>query len=66
MVKMTIRESESIDEAVYRFRKLVQRSGLRKEMRRRRHYEKPSEAKRRARLRAERRARWDRTWLDHQ
>ena len=60
MVKITIRESEPISDAVRRFRRLVQRSGLRKEMRRRRHYEKPSEAKRRARLRAERRARRNR------
>jgi len=42
---------------VRRFRKLVERSGIKKEMRRREHYEKPSEIRRRARLRAERRAR---------
>ena len=57
MVKMTTGESESIQEAVRRFRWLVQRSGLKKEIRRRRYYEKPSEVKRRARLRAERRTR---------
>ena len=55
MVKLTLREKESIQEAVRRFRKLVERSGLKKEMRRREHYEKPSETKRRSRLRAERR-----------
>ena len=42
-------------EAVRRFRKLVERSGIKKEMRRREHYEKPSETSRRARLRAARR-----------
>ena len=57
MVKLFVRDKESIQEAVRRFRKLVERSGIKKEMRRREHYEKPSEIKRRARLRAERRAR---------
>ena len=47
MVKLTLRERESIQEAVRRFRKLVERSGLKKEMRRREYYEKPSEIKRR-------------------
>ena len=57
MVKLLVREKESIQEAVRRFRKLVERSGIKKEMRRREYYEKPSETNRRARLRAERRAR---------
>jgi len=56
MVSMRVRDRESIQEAVRRFRKLVERSGLKREMRRRQFYEKPSETKRRARLRAERRA----------
>jgi small subunit ribosomal protein S21 len=56
MVKLTLREKETIQDAVRRFRKLVERSGIKKEMRRRENYEKPSETKRRARLRAERRA----------
>ena len=56
MVKMMLRDRESIQEAVRRFRKLVERSGLKKEMRKREHYEKPSTTKRRAKLRAERRA----------
>ena len=55
MVKLKVRESESIQEAVRRFRKLVERSGLKREMRRRAYFEKPSETRRRARLRAERR-----------
>ncbi len=57
MVRLYVRDRESIQEAVRRFRKLVERSGLKREMRRREYYEKPSEVKRRARLRAERRAR---------
>ena len=56
MVRMVLRDRETIQDAVRRFRKLVERSGLKKEMRRRQYYEKPSEIKRRARLRAERRA----------
>ena len=57
MVRLVVRDKESIQDAVRRFRKLVERSGIKKEMRRREYYEKPSEVNRRARLRAERRAR---------
>lgn len=59
VVKLTLRDKESAQEAVRRFRKLVERSGIKKEMRVREFYEKPSETKRRARLRAERRAHRD-------
>ena len=55
MVKLMVRDSETIQEAVRRFRKLVERSGIKKEMRRREYYEKPSETARRNRRRAERR-----------
>ena len=55
MVKLRLREHESISDAVKRFRKLVEHAGIKKEMRRREYYEKPSETRRRARLRAERR-----------
>ncbi len=57
MVRLTLRENESVQEAVRRFRKLVERSGIKKEMRRREFYEKPSEIFRRIRIRAERRSR---------
>ena len=60
VVKLTLRDKETAQEAVRRFRKLVERSGIKKEIRVREFYEKPSETKRRARLRAERRARRDR------
>jgi small subunit ribosomal protein S21 len=60
VVKLKVRDSESIQEAVRRFRKLVERSGLKREIRRRAFYEKPSEVKRRARLRAERRSKINR------
>ncbi len=60
MVKMFLRDRESIQEAVRRFRKIVERSGLKKEMRKREVYEKPSLTKRRAKLRAVRRAKTQR------
>jgi len=60
MVKLTVRDQESIQEAVRRFRKLVERSGIKKEMRKREFFEKPSETRRRARLRAERRTKRNR------
>ncbi len=60
MVKLVVRDRESIQEAVRRFRKLVERSGIKKEMRRREYYEKPSETKRRTKLCAERRGRHSR------
>ena len=57
MVVMRVRDRESIQEAVRRFRKLVERSGLKREMRSRQFYEKPSDERRRTRRRAEMRAR---------
>ena len=65
MVKLTLRDKESAQEAVRRFRKLIERSGIKKEMRVRELYEKPSEVKRRARLRAQRRARRERFIATH-
>ena len=50
MVKLRVRAGESIQDAVRRFRKLCERSGLRKEMRRKAYYEKPSERRRREEL----------------
>ncbi|MEL6898262.1 MAG: 30S ribosomal protein S21, partial [Planctomycetota bacterium] len=39
MVKLVVRDRETIQEAVRRFRKLVERSGIKREMRRREYYE---------------------------
>ena len=55
MVKLRLRDGEKIQDK--RFRKLVEHAGIKKEMRRREYYEKPSDTDRRARRRAERRAR---------
>ena len=56
LVKIVLRERESVQEAVRRLRKIVERSGLKREMRSREYYEKPSDVKRKARNRAIRRA----------
>ena len=51
-VKIMLRERESIQEAVRRFRKIVERSGMKREVRSREYYEKPSDVNRKARNRA--------------
>jgi small subunit ribosomal protein S21 len=56
VIKITLRERESAQEAVRRFRKLVERTGLKRELRRRERYEKPSAVRRREKMRAIRRA----------
>jgi small subunit ribosomal protein S21 len=61
VVKLTLRDKETAQEAVRRFRKLVERSGIKKEMRIREFYEKPSATKRRAKIRAQRRTKRERT-----
>ena len=65
MVKLTLRDKESAQEAVRRFRKLVERSGIKKEMRVREFYEKPSEIKRLRPSAAERRTRRERFIATH-
>jgi small subunit ribosomal protein S21 len=57
VVKLRLRDNESVNEAVRRFRKLVEHAGVKKEMRKREFYEKPSDIRRRDRRRAEMRAR---------
>jgi small subunit ribosomal protein S21 len=50
-LRMRVHDREPIGAALRRFKKLLERSGLVKELRKRRHYEKPCEARRRAQLR---------------
>lgn len=57
MVKLRLRENENVQDAVRRFRKLVEHAGIKREMRRREFYEKPSEENRRQKRRNERRSR---------
>jgi len=48
---MRVHEREPIGLALRRFKKLLERSGIQKELRKRKYYEKPCEARRRAELR---------------
>ena len=50
-LRMRLHDREPIGAALRRFKKLLERSGLIKELRKRRHFEKPCEARRRAKLR---------------
>ena len=50
-LRMRVHEREPIGLALRRFKKLLERSGLTKEMRKHNHYEKPCEVRRRAKLR---------------
>jgi small subunit ribosomal protein S21 len=48
---MRVHDREPIGLALRRFKKLLERSGLTKELRKRKYYEKPCEARRRAQQR---------------
>lgn len=50
------RENESLEDALRRFKKQVSKSGNLREARKREHYEKPSEAKKRKQADARRKA----------
>lgn len=50
-LRMRVHDREPIGLALRRFKKLLERSGLQKELRKRKHYEKPCEIRRRAKLR---------------
>lgn len=50
-LRMRVQDREPIGSALRRFKKLLERSGLQKELRKRKHYEKPCEIRRRAKLR---------------
>ena len=50
-LRMRVHDREPIGMALRRFKKLLERSGVQKELRKRKYYEKPCEARRRAKLR---------------
>jgi small subunit ribosomal protein S21 len=50
-LRMRVHEREPIGLALRRFKKLLERSGVQKELRKRKYYEKPCEARRRAQAR---------------
>lgn len=45
MTEVIIRDNESFDKALKRFKRKCQRDGIMREVKRRQHYEKPSEMK---------------------
>jgi len=47
MIKVTARPNESIDQLVKRFKKMCEKEGLTKDIKRSTYYEKPSERRRR-------------------
>ncbi len=55
MVEVILSENDRLDWALKKFRRKVLRSGLFKDMKKKRYYEKPSEAKRRKAAAARRR-----------
>lgn len=50
-LRMRVHDREPIGAALRRFKKLMERSGVTKELRKRQHYEKPCEERRRAEIR---------------
>src|SRR5438477_11375034 len=54
MLRMRVHDKEPIGLALRRFKKLIERSGMQKELRSRQHYEKPCELRRRALIRKQR------------
>ncbi len=50
-LRMRVHDREPIGAALRRFKKLLERSGVTKELRKRKHYEKPSDERRRAEIR---------------
>ena len=61
MIKVKLRGTETAEQMLRRFKKACEKEGLTKDIKRVAYYEKPSEIKRRSRLRAERRNRRNRT-----
>lgn len=52
MIVVTVKDNESIDRALKRFKKKFERTGVLKELRRRGYFEKPSVTRRHERIRA--------------
>lgn len=52
MIVVNVKENESIDKALKRFKKKFERTGVLRELRSRMHYEKPSVSRRNEKLKA--------------
>lgn len=48
LAQVQVRQNESLDQALRRFKKQIQQSGILKEAREHEHYEKPSDKRRKA------------------
>ena len=57
MAQVQVRQNESLDQALRRFKKQIQQSGILKEAREHEHYEKPSDKRRKAAAARRRKAR---------
>ena len=57
MTQVVRRDNESLEDALKRFKREVSKGGILREARRRKHYKKPSEAKKRKREDASRKRR---------
>lgn len=51
LAQIQVRQNESIDSALKRFKKALEQSGILQEYKRHTHYEKPSERRRRQKMR---------------
>jgi small subunit ribosomal protein S21 len=54
LAQIQVRQNESIDSALKRFKKALEQSGILQEYKRHTHYEKPSERRRRQKLKRRR------------
>lgn len=52
MIVVNVKENESVDKALKRFKKKFEKTGVLRELRSRTHYEKPSITKRNERIKA--------------
>jgi small subunit ribosomal protein S21 len=59
LAQVQVRQNESLDQALRRFKKQLQQSGILKEAREHEHYEKPSDKKRKAAAARRRKAQSD-------
>lgn len=53
-IKINVREGEDLKDAVKRFKKMCDKEGVLKDIKRVAHYEKPSERRRRLKIKAQR------------
>ncbi|HJU72371.1 MAG TPA: 30S ribosomal protein S21 [Gemmatimonadaceae bacterium] len=60
MIEVTLADGDSVDRALKQFKKQVLRAGILKDLRKRRHYVKPSEARQLKSAAARRRAQTER------